>query len=249
MKIGITYYADCGIGSMQTKSKRIIGGVIFFFGIFVGLALALATIWDKYEAISYFFEGTTYAPFNGLHCPFLMARSETVIIRAVFDNPTDQEDEPYYKMEIGGIFPRDFHDQLSLPPHTSQSVQWTADANDIDLGFFIFAKLDIMPDGIYPTREATCGILILNISNLTGGQIFWCMLILSLIGISSGFALWRTTNNLLTGKALELQRAMLALAVLVLLSLFTGLMGWWLVGVALCAITILLIVIMMSFAA
>jgi hypothetical protein len=232
---------------MQTKSKHFLSGAIFFFGIFVGLALALAIIWGKYEATSYFFEGTTYASFNGLHCPVLMARSETGIIRAVFNNSDNQDDEPYYQMEIGGITPRNFENQLSLPPHTSKSVQWTADANDINLGFFIFAKLDILPDGIHPTREATCGILVLNISGLTGGQIFWFMLVISLMEIPAGFLLWRTTDKTSTGRALETQRAMLALAVLVLLSIFTGLMGWWFMGIILCAITFLLIAIMLGY--
>ena len=234
---------------MPTRSKRILGGVIFFFGVFMGLVLALATLWDKYEAVSYFFEGTTYAPFNGLHCPFLMTPPETVTIKAVFDNPTHEEDEPYYKMEIGGVFPREFDGHLSLAPRTSQSVEWTANANDISLGFFVFAKLHILPDSIYPTREATCGILLLRTSALTGGQIFWIMLLLSLIGIPSGFVLWRATIVSATGKAVELRRAMLTLAVLVLLSLLAGLIGWWFIGVILCAISILLVTVLLTISA
>jgi hypothetical protein len=233
---------------MQTKSKRLIGGVIFFFGIFIGLALALVVIWGQYEASSYFFEGTSYASFNGLHCPALMTRSETGVIKAVFDNLSNQDDEPYYQMEIGGITPRNFEGHLSLPPHTSKSVQWTVDAGDINFGFFIFAKLDTLPDGIVPTREATCGVIILNISGLTGDQIFWLMLIISLIGIPAGFVLWRTTNNLRTGRALELQRAMLALGILVLLSMVAGFIGWWFIGIIFCAITFLLMAVMLGLA-
>jgi len=233
---------------MHTKSKHIVGGVIFFLGIFTGLALALTAVWGKYEAVSYFFEGTTYASFNGLRCPVLMTRSEIGLVRAIFDNPSGQDYEPYYQMEIGGTVPRNFEDHLLLKPHASESVQWAVGANDINLEYFILAKLDTLPDAVYPAREATCGTLVLNISNFTGGQLFWFMLIFSLITIPGGFALWTTTNSLLIGKALELQRAVLTLAILVPLSLFAGLMGWWFMGIILCAVTFLLLAIMLSLA-
>ena len=233
---------------MQTKSKHVLGGVIFFFGIFIGLALALALIWEHYEAVSYFFDGLTYPAFGGLRCPILITRSEGGIIHAVFNNSTDQDDEAYYQMEIDGEVPRDVKSHFSLSPHTSETVQWTVDANDITLEFFIFAKLDVLPNAVHSTLEDNCGILVLNISSLNGAQIFWLMLILSLIGIPSGFALWKITNISTIGKALELQRAMLTLAILVPLSLFFGFIGWWFIGIIVCAIIFLLIVAILGLA-
>ena len=233
---------------MQIKSKHIIGSIVFFLGIFLGLALAIAAIWADFEGLSYYYTGATYGQFNGLHCPILMTRSETGTITATFNNPGNQIYEPYYQMEIGGLLPRNFEDQLSIPPHTTKSVQWTVDAHDIDLGFFIFAKLDTLPDAIYPSREATCGIVVLNIPGLSGNQIFGLLLVLSLLGISIGSMLWENANEPLTGKELNQKNAMQALAILVLLTMFTGFMGWWGPGILLCAMTLLFMVVMLRFA-
>ncbi len=233
---------------MQTKSKHIIGGTVFFLGILIGLALAIATMWGNFEALSYFFSGATYAPFNGLQCPILMTHSETGTISAVFNNSRDQEYDPYYEMEIGGLLPRKFEDQLSVAPHTSKSVLWTVDANDIDLGFFIFAKLDILPNAVYPSREATCGIVVLNIPGLTGGQIFWLVFALSLLGTISGFMLWENADGSSTGKESDQKHAMQALAILMLLAMLFSLLGWWGLGMLLSAITIVLMVVMLRFA-
>ncbi len=232
---------------MQTKSKYTIGSIVFFLGIFIGLALAVAAIWGDFEGLSYYYTGATYGQFSGLHCPILMTRSETGTITAAFNNSSNQESEPYYEMEIGGLLPRKFEDQLSVPPHATKSVQWTVDANDIDLGFFIFAKIDILPDAIYSSREATCGIVVLNVPGLTGGQIFALTFVASLMGMLIGLGLWEKANKPLMGSSLNQWRAMQAMAISVLLAMFIGFMGWWGPGILLCAITVLLLVISLQF--
>ena len=233
---------------MQIKSKHTIGSIVFFPGIFIGLALAIAAIWADFEGLSYYYSGATYAQFNGLHCPVLMTRSETGTITTTFSNPSNQTYEPYYEMEIGGLLPRNFEDQLSIPPHTTKSVKWKVDAHDIDLGFFIFAKLDTLPDAVYPSREATCGIVVLNVPGLSGNQIFWLLLAFALLGIFIGIMLWENANEPLTGKELNQKNAMQALAILVLLTMLAGFMGWWGPGIILCAVTLLFMVVMLRFA-
>jgi hypothetical protein len=47
---------------------------------------------------------------------------------------------------------------------------------------------------------------------------------------------------------LELQRAMLALGILVLLSMVAGFIGWWFIGIIFCAITFLLMAVMLGLA-
>jgi len=232
---------------MQTRSKSIVGNIVFFLGIFIGLVLAIAAIWGDFEGLSYYYTGAAYGQFNGLHCPILMTRSETGIVTAIFNNSSNQKSEPYYEMEIGGLLPRKFEDQLSVPPYGTKSVQWTVDANDIDLGFFIFAKIDILPDTLYSSREATCGIVVLNIPGLTGDQIFALTFAASLLGILIGLGLWENINKPLMGISSNQRRAMQAMAISVLLAMFTGFMGWWGPGVLLCAITILLSVIFLQF--
>ena len=225
---------------MPTKPIRNPGGIIFLIGIFLGLALAIMVIWAAIEAQAYYYTGAVYEPFNGLHCPLFMTRSETGTISVTFDNPGNQEINPYYKLETSGPLPQRFENQLSVPPHTSKSVAWTVDERDIDLGSFIFAQLKILPK-----EQALCGIFVLNIPGLTGEQFFIAALLISLSAIAIGFTLW---NRALGNASINLNRAAQALGVSVLGAMLFAFIGWTLVGLIFSIIAILLLIILLRFA-
>jgi hypothetical protein len=231
---------------MQTKSVQTLGGVIFFIGVILGLVLSLAAIWGAFEGISYYYTGAGYPSFNGLDCPMLMTRSETGTVTASFDNPSDQEIEPYYEVTISGqTSMRKFEGQLSVPAHTSKRIRWKVDANDIDLGFFIFINMDVLPVAGFTTREVTCGIIVLNLAGPTGGQVFNLALAVSLMGIGIGLGLWENAASMKFDNSLNLRRAVKTLGITVLLTLLTSIMGWWLAGLLFCVLTILLLVIIL----
>lgn len=229
------------------KSKHNISGIVFFFGIFVGLALAAIPIWSAFEAQAYYFTGETFEPFNGLHCPMLMTTSETKTITATFDNPSNQEIQPYYQVVTSGPLPQKFENQFSIPPHTSKTVQWTVDENEIDMESFAFSKIEILPDSDHSTRRAICGIMMLNVPGLSGDQIFWLLFIISLLAITIGFVMWERSLDQTKDSSVALQRAMQFMGVAVLLAMLTAFMGWWLVGLAFGIIVILLMVISLRF--
>lgn len=221
---------------MPTKPLRTPGSIIFLIGIFLGLALAIMVIWAALEAQDYYYTGAVYEPFNGLHCPLFMTRSETGTISATFDNPSKQEINPYYKLETSGPIPQQFESQITVPPHTSQSVQWTVSANDIDLRFFIFAQLKILPK-----EQALCGIFVLNVPGLTGEQVFTVTLLVSLSAIAIGFIL---SNRAMAENALDnLMRLAQTLGVSVLAAMLFAFTGWTLVGFIFSVIAILLLAI------
>ena len=231
---------------MQTKSKRTLGSIIFFFGIFLGLLMSLAAIWGDFEGISYFYTGAGYPSYNGLNCPVLMTRSETGSVSATFDNPGDQEIEPYYEVAISGqTSTRKFEGQLSVPAHTSKSIHWTVDANDIDLGSFIFINMDVLPVGGYSTREDNCGIVVLNLAGPTGGQVLNLTLAASLLAIGIILGLWENASSMNIDRPANLPRAMKTLGIAVLLDMLVSFMGWWLAGILFSVLTILLLVIML----
>lgn len=177
-----------------------------------------------------------------------MTQSETGIITANFNNPLEQTLEPYYQVEISNRGPfRKFENQISVAGHGVRSVQWTVDANDIDLGFFIMVKMTILPVGGYLTREATCGIIILNIPGLTGGQIFTLAFGVSLVGMIVGADLWENANEIQTSNSANQKRSMRAMAISALLAMLAGFLGWWGPGILLCAITILLFATFLQF--
>ena len=223
---------------MKIPYLRILGIILFFLGIISGFSIAIISTWNKVESADYFFRGTTYEHFNGLRCPLLMMRSETGVIDAVFDNPTNSDDDFYYKVEISGFFsPRQIEDHISVPAHQKRSVTLTVNKDDIDLQFFIFAKIVISPNSTRPTREADCGIMVLNNSRFTGGQLFTVALVLSLLGIIVGFILWHRSSVDVNS---DIHRVMQLLGIVVLLAMIAGLVGWWLAGILFIVLALLL---------
>jgi len=100
-----------------------------------------------------------------------MSLTEKASVLARLANPTDKRIEPHYKVDIRGeTESRRLNGEVAVPAHTSREVEWTVDANDIDLGFFVLVRVAVLPVVGYATREATCRILALDLGNTTGSQ-------------------------------------------------------------------------------
>lgn len=231
---------------MNARLLRILSFTLFFLGVLLGFGLAIITIWSRLEANHYYFKGLKYDAFTGLRCPIMIAPTQQGMVTAVFNNPTEREDSFFYRAEINGrVSTRQVEDQIMVPPRQSKSIQLGVDANDVDLMFFIFVKMNIMPTAIHSPQEAVCGIVVLDLLGLGGAQISTAALCLSFVGIASGLGLWHETND---SADQNIRRVMQALGFLVLLTMLAGSIGWWMVGIALSAVTSLLIVISVRFA-
>ena len=232
---------------MNTRPLFLLGRIFFVLGVVTGLAHTVIAIWNNTEATNYFFTGAPYPPFHGLQCPLMMTPTEKGIVTAVFDNPTDQEDIYFYRVEISNdtVSPRTIEDQIAVPSHQSKHVQWTVDANDIDLRFFIFVKITVLPNAFHPAQEDICGIMIVNFPALTGAQVSETALLISFLGMAVGLVLWQR-NGIKTNR--DLGRLAQALGFAVLLALLSTAMGWWVIAIALAVVTILLLIISVRFA-
>jgi len=224
---------------MKITSLRILGSILFFLGIISGFSVAILGTWNKVESADYFFRGITFEHFNGLRCPLLMMRSEIGVIAVIFDNPTDSDDDFYYKMEISGFLsPRQIEGHIPVPAHQKRSISLTVNKSDIDLQFFVFAKIIISPNSTRPTRGADCGIMVLKDSRLKGGQLLTGVIVLSLLGIIPGFFLWKRANPNVKP---DVQRVMQLLGIVVLFAMIGGLIGWWFAGLFFIVLALLLI--------
>ena len=229
---------------MNRKPLLILSRVLFFLGVVMGVARSVVGIWDNLEATDYYFTGVTYAAFKGLHCPLIIAPTETGIVTAIFNNSRNEQDTFFYKTEISGksFSTRTMEDQVTVPAHQTQTREFTISINDVDLLFFILVKITILPNSIHPSQEATCGTIVANILGLTGSQISLTMLILSISGILVGLGLWQQTNRQ------AIPRVIQTLGLVVLLTLFTIYIGWWTIATVLTVIIILLMLISIRFA-
>jgi hypothetical protein len=231
---------------MKTRGLDILRRAFFFLGVIIGFALTIITIWNRLEAMNYYFTGVKYTPFHGLKCPVIIAPTEKGVVAAVFNNPTDREDNFFYRVEISGRpFTRQVENQIAVPPHQTKSIQLTVDADDVDLLFFVLVKMTILPNAFHPAQEAVCGMMVANVMGLTGAQISTLALSLSFFGIAVGLGVWQPTT---TRPDRNAKRAMQTLGFVVLLAVIAGVMGWWVLAIALSVTTILLVVISLRFA-
>lgn len=234
---------------MQTKPNHVQGTIIFLVGLFLGLGLAGMAILGDFEAMSYFYSGAGYAGFGGLKCPVLMSPSQVETISATFSNPNNEVIQPYYQVQISGVAAlRSFRNQVPVAPHSSKTVQWTVDSRDADVGSFVMVNMEISPMAGYSTREATCGIVVLNLGGLTGEQVLGWGVVVGLLGMVVGLALREGSEPTITGKRVSIRNALRTAGVLTCLALLTGLMGAWLPGVLFCLLTILLLAIVLRMA-
>ena len=232
---------------MKRKSFFLLGRVFFFLGVVIGLILSVIAVWNDLESTSYFFTGVKHAPFNGLHCPIMIAPSERGIVTAVFNNSTDQEDNFYYRAEIsGGTFStRQIEDHIAVPPHQAKSIRFTVDTHDIDLLFFILIKITLLPNSIRSTQESTCGLMVANLLGLTGSQILTAAVFLCFAAMAIGLGLWPQISD---KNGFGVQYIVPTLGFTVLSTLLAASMGWYPLATVLAVVIILLMLISMRFA-
>jgi hypothetical protein len=213
----------------------------------MGLALSGVAVWNNLESTNYFFRGVKHAPFNGLRCPLMIAPTEKGIVTTVFNNSTDEEDKFFYRAEISKktFSQRQIKDQIAVPPHQTKTIQLTVDANDVDLMFFIFVKISILPNSVHRSQEAVCGIMLINILGLSGAQIAAVAVFLSFLGIAVGLGLWQQTD---TKADRDLGRVVQTLGFVVLSTMFTAALGLWIIVIALLVLSLLLMVIALRIA-
>jgi hypothetical protein len=225
---------------------RIFGVVLFSAGILLAFTLTAALTWASLEADFYGFDRYTNARFDGLSCPLLMTPFEKGSVIMYVNNPSTTEINPIIRIDISTTaVVTSESTQLVIQPGETRRFEQPVSAHNIDLDYFIFAKAFRYPSYPLDSVEATCGILMLNVPFLTGGQIFAAWLALSLLFTCLGLWIWLARASYQISSAAS--NALRALAVITMCGLFVSIKGIWVLGVISLALTILLVVAFLRF--
>jgi hypothetical protein len=163
------------------KQKNTFYYLLYTAGILLGITLATLAIWADYEAASYGFPRRAQTPFKGLSCPIFMTRDETQVIQIRLTNSTGKKISPSIRTEISTKVVTDEKlEFFELEVGESLLVERTINAENIDLGHFIFAQTSIFSSHPLPDQENTCGVFILPMSG-NGTAILIIASVLSLI--------------------------------------------------------------------
>jgi len=131
-----------------------------------------------------------------------------------------------------------------LIPGETKRVEWSVDAENIDMGNFIFAKVLLFSAHPLPTREATCGIFVLDLPG-TGRTIVPVLVVLSFV--SMGWSLYRIHRAGTPQEQLRKQwSSMTFLAILISLGLVLSFIGGWMLSALVLVASLLLIIIVLG---
>jgi hypothetical protein len=240
------------IQTMDNKTSsnlpHIGGAILFSFGIITGILLYTVIAWASFEAVFYGFAKLSSEQLGTLRCPFLMTAAEEGIVSAEFTNPRDRSVQVLVRADIStpGAARRE-QELLSLSSGETRRMEWTVNAENVDLDTFIFVKAYQYPSYISGTRESTCGVFVLPIPFLTGNQVFVVTLATSLLSILVGLALWDRNTSQVSKHDTEIGQAMTVLAVTVLAGMFFSFQGNWVGSLLTLVIAILLIAAIIFF--
>jgi len=206
---------------------RILGILLFAAGILSSALLTGGLTWAELEAAVYGFPHYTSERFDGLSCPPLMMRGETSIVRVTVHNPSDRVITPIIRVDLSapGLF-ESSKTQVTVDPGGSEQLAWAVSDANIDLRYFIFAKVNRSPSYPLPTAEAICGTLVLDIPFLNGMQLLILWLALCLVCIPLGLGVWRWG----LGRAHRTPGIATALTIVSLSGLIAALNGVWILG-------------------
>ena len=236
----------------QKKLKRISAIALFSLGLILGLALFGGTVWADMEAFFYFGSfKTAEESFHTLSCPLLITADEVGRVTASFTNQHSKAIEPLLRVEIGkpGVeAARKVEMRPYIDPNSTQQVEWRISAEDKVFGNVIVVKAYQFEAFKTPSREGTCGTMVVNLPFMTGNQIFITGAIASILMLVAGVLLWNRSEHPMRPNTAHIFFAMLWLGGITLGGVILGYLGLWAPGLLLFLVMILLIAKTLMFA-
>ena len=236
--------------SVRNKLMHILSVLVFSTGILLGMVLLGSTVWKELEAFLFAPSIGADERFTTLSCPLMMTTTESGTITARIKNPTDRTIQPLLRTQISqGLvtLKREFDERPAIPAGETQEFHWTVTAEDAVWDRFILVRVYQFRHFPLPSRTGTCGILVVNLPDVSGSQIIAAVLAASLLSMVAGGGLWVRGSRPLKGQSLYATRAMAALAGSVLAGILASFLGWWLVGGLLFLFAVLLAVVIISY--
>lgn len=231
--------------SQKSDRNARLGALLFVSGLLLTAVIAFMLFWPDMEAS--LFDTNSIAEANGrvraLRCPYVITPAEMAEIRATFNNPLEREITFIVRSRISQGYVtlmRQESELVRIPAGEELTLRWPVATSDAAYGRVIMARILTSRSLAAPSQQDFCGILLLNVPGLTGGQIVTLGLTLALLLLGGGAWLWWGKRPLS-----DYQRRFVGpfalLALTLLASLVAGLLNAWLVALVLLVLTLVLV--------
>jgi hypothetical protein len=223
------------------QARHLLPVILTLIGVLIGILLSVLAVWADLEATTYGFVKRAQTPFRGLSCPIFMGKNESRVVSVKVSNPTDQTLSPSVRTEISTPMVLDYKlEFLRLAPGEQVIQRRSVGPDNIDLGRFIFVKVLVYSAYPLPNQENTCGIFVLPFPG-SGSLILTVGTTLSILLMSTGLFLLHRN-----GGGIRQPRSLVFTAVVTVLAMLFGFIGWWMQAIILLVILILMLVISLT---
>jgi hypothetical protein len=235
------------IQNMQKRTLyRRIGLLLFSIGILIGIAIYGGAVWADLEAFLFDSSLDADSSLSSLSCPVFMTTKETGIISAKISNDTDKPVERILRAHIAEGYVtlmREINSKLPIEPKSTAPIEWEIYPDDAVYGDrLILFRVYVFPNYPIPTSGAACGVLLFSSEIVSGAQLLWIMLTLSIVLVFGGRWLWHQGTQPITQLRMRnVASAMNWLSGFVLAGIIFSLLGLWGVSGLLLIVALLMI--------
>ena len=231
----------------MTKRDRVIfniGTLYFSIGIIIGFILLGAMVWGDLEASFFSTALEGEKSLSSLRCPVFISPQEKGKVTATLKNPTDKDWERYTRAFISEGFVtliREIKAPVQIAAGSKETVSWDIFSEDAAYDRIVFFRIYVHGKYPYPSLDASCGIMKVNLLGLTGNQIFFLMIFCFIGFCVVGGILWRVRGNHPADRTGNNINSLYALSIVLLLGVVVSYWGMWVFGLLFFAASTLLL--------
>ncbi len=228
---------------------------IFFLitGCLLAMVIIALGIIANVESLSFAPTPQAEKQLSSVRCPLLISSTESGAVRGFLKNTTEYTVRPTVEFftTIGPGYNMNYSSQLLIiePGEKGNFTKSVSIEDAIYDGKLIMARVFVAHSGSYmlPNATAACGTVVLNLGSISGKLLLVIIAILSLSDMVAGWLFWQPVQLTYGKRSGEAVNSLRTLSIVVFIGAGSILLlNWWILGVIAAAVSILLIVILLS---
>ena len=228
---------------MVNKPFRTIGLILLVIGTLLLAFLGLISIWGNIEAFVFNATIRSERSLSTLSCPAIITPKDKAVVSARIINSSDRDLEMLIRTNISDgyvIFLREVPTTLTLKSGESGIVRVPISIEDAAYDRVVLVRMHQISRGSLPYKNASCGVIVFDLPWITGRQFVIAFFGLGTFLSAIGLVILSKNQKIISKEQLISFRLLIGFTLLSPLLAVVGLQGWWLVGLLIATIWILL---------
>jgi hypothetical protein len=213
--------------STTSPIQRTVGTYLFLTGLILAILFSIIVFWPDQEATLFDQSLSSQGTLTTMRCPLIITPRDDASVRITLTNTHDRDTSLRVRSRISAgstLFLREETLQIDLVPDESATLAWPIEMDDAAYGRVVLSRVYQYRRSPFPARSQTCGVLAVDVPQMTGGQIIGVLVTTSTASLTAGIWLWRRGTGPLVGRNREAARIGGTMLLLVLLSIVLGLL-------------------------